>query len=125
MDPMIRGYPNRPSVLQGDTLRLHIASDDAPLRFQIYFYRQEESLVFRARTEAMLVQPRPLGTPDRDWNWPIYEYPVPHDWESGAYIARFVPLGHEDVHSAADLDHSEAVALFVVKKLRSQCENTL
>jgi hypothetical protein len=112
---MIRGYPNPPSVLQGDKLRLHIAAD-APVWFQIWFYRQGESLELKARTEAMLAQARPLGAPDRDWNWPIHEYPIPLDWESGAYIARFVPIEHNDVNDdAADPDHPEAAALFVVK----------
>src|SRR5712671_4607236 len=109
---MIRGYPNPPSVLQGEILRLHIASD-VPAWFQICFYRQGERLAFRARTEAMLAHPRPLGAPDRDWNWPIYEYPIPRDWESGAYIARFVPIEHKDIHNnLADPGHPEAAALF-------------
>jgi len=111
---MIRGYPNPPSVLQGEVLRLHIASETR-LHFQIWFYRQGQSLVLKARTEAMVADARPLGAPDRDWNWPIYEYPIPRDWESGAYIARFVPLKQEDIRDPADLGHLEAAALFVVK----------
>jgi len=111
---MIRGYPNPASVLQGEVLRLHIASD-TPLHFQIWFYRQGQTLALKARTEAMVADAQPLGAPDRDWNWPIYEYPIPSDWESGAYIARFVPLEQEDIRDPADLDHPEAAALFVVK----------
>jgi len=75
---MIRGYPNPPSVLQGETVRLHIASD-TPLHFRIWFYRQGQTLVLKARTEAMVAHAQPLGAPDRDWNWPIYEYPIPSD----------------------------------------------
>jgi hypothetical protein len=111
---MIRGYPNPASVLQGEVLRLHIASD-TPLHFQIWFYRQGQTLALKARTEAMVADAQPLGAPDRDWNWPIYEYPIPSDWESGAYIARFVPVEQEDIRDPADLDHPEAAALFVVK----------
>jgi hypothetical protein len=111
---MIRGYPNPPSVLQGDILRLHIAGD-VPGWFHICFFRQGEHLVFKARTKAMFADARPLGAPDRDWNWPIYEYPTPRDWESGAYIALFVPLEHGDLDDPGDPRHSEAVALFVVK----------
>ena len=47
---MIHGYPNRASVLQGETLRLHIASDDAPVWFQTWFYRQGEALELKAQT---------------------------------------------------------------------------
>jgi hypothetical protein len=111
---MIRGYPNPPSVLQGGTLRLHIASVDS-LWFRIFIYRQGECLAFKARTEPMLAHARPLGAPDRDWNWPIYEYAIPRDWESGAYIARFVPLDQENIRDPADPCHAEAAALFVVK----------
>jgi len=111
---MIRGYPNPPSVLQGETLRLHIASD-VPVWFRIWFYRQGESLDLKARTEAKLAHARPLGAPDHDWNWPIYEYPVPRDWVSGAYIARFVPLEHADIRDPAAPGHLDAAALFVVK----------
>jgi Phosphotransferase enzyme family len=111
---MIRGYPNPPSVLQGEAVRLHIASD-TPLHFQIWFYRQGQTLVLKARTEAMVADALPLGAPDLDWNWPIYEYPIPRDWESGAYIARFVPVEQEDIRALADPGHPEAAALFVVK----------
>ena len=71
---MIRGYPNPPSVLQGEAVRLHIASD-TPLHFQIWFYRQGQTLVLKARTETMVADALPLGAPDRDWNWPYFRCP--------------------------------------------------
>src|SRR6266851_5201429 len=114
MDHMIRGYPDRPSVLPGEILRLHIAAE-APLWFQIWFYRQGGALVLKARTEAMSAHVRPLGAPDRDWNWPVYEYPIPRDWTSGAYIALFIPVENADAHNAADPRRHDAAALFVVK----------
>jgi len=61
---MIRGYPNPPSVLQGEAVRLHIASD-TPLHFQIWFYRQGQTLVLKARTETMVADALPLGAPAR------------------------------------------------------------
>jgi hypothetical protein len=85
-----------------------------PVWFETWFYRQGQSFELKARTEAKLAHARPLGPPDRDWNWPIYEYSIPRDWESGAYIARFVPLG-EDFSDAALPGRPEAAALFVVK----------
>src|SRR6516225_4645708 len=90
--PMIRGYANHPSVLQG------------------------ERLEFKAQTKPMLAHARPLGAPDRDWNWPIYEYPIPCDWESGAYVALFVPIGNEAGSDPVISPLSEAAALFVVKR---------
>jgi Ser/Thr protein kinase RdoA (MazF antagonist) len=114
---VIRGYPNRPSVLQGDILRLHLAGDE-PSRFYIFFYRQGEQLLFKGRTEVILAHSRPLGPPDRDWNWPIYEYPIPHDWAPGAYVALFVPVDDADALDPARVCHSEAAALFVVRNCR-------
>jgi len=114
VDQMIRGYPHCPSVLPGEILRLHIAAD-APVWFQIWFYRQGESLMLKARTEAMLAQARPLGAPDRDWDWPVYEYPVPRDWKSGAYVARFVPVERAGTHHPADPHQRDVAALFVVR----------
>ena len=111
---MIRGYPDHPSIFPGDVLRLHIAAA-ARLWFQILFYRQGESLVLKARTQALLAHPRPLGPPDCDWHWPAYEYLIPRDWKSGVYIALFVPLQQSEPCELADLCTSEATALFVVK----------
>jgi hypothetical protein len=111
---MIRGYPDRPSVLPGEILRLHIAAD-APLWFQILVYRQGEALVLKARTEAMLAHARPLGAPDRDWDWPVYELPIPSDWISGVYIAAFVPIAASPADHLGGPCHREAVALFVVR----------
>jgi hypothetical protein len=114
---VIRGYPHRASAFPGEILRLHITAE-APLRFQIWFYRQGESLVLKARTEAMVAEARPFGAPDSDWDWPAYEYPIPRDWESGAYIALFVPIEEADTHDPADPEQREAAALFVVKSRR-------
>jgi hypothetical protein len=117
MGQMIRGYPDRPSVFPGEILRLRIAGD-APLWFQIWFYTQGQSrsrLAFKARTDAMPAHARPLGAPDRDWDWPVYEYPVPCDWKSGAYVALFVPVEHADTDYPTVAHEWEAAALFVVR----------
>jgi hypothetical protein len=111
---VIRGYPHRASVLPGEVLRLNIAAD-APLWFQIWFYRQGEFLVLKARTEAMRAHTQSLGPPDRDWSWPVFEYLIPRDWESGVYVAVFVPVEHADAHDPADPHQRDATALFVVR----------
>jgi hypothetical protein len=114
MDHMIRGYPDRASIFPGDVLSLHIAAD-APVWFQVGFYRQGASLVPKAQTEALLACALPLGAPDRDWNWPTYEYRIPHDWEPGVYIALFVPVGQSATFGSADVHTRDAAALFVVR----------
>ena len=115
---MIRGYPHRVGVLPGDILQLHVAAD-APVRFQIWFYRQGEALVLKARTGALQAQARPLGALDRSWNWPVYEYPIPRDWESGPYVALFVPAEQANGTDPADPGQHEAAALFVVRSRRA------
>jgi hypothetical protein len=95
-------------------LRLHLAAD-APLWLQIWFYRQGEDLVLKARTETMLAQTRPLGPPDRDWHWPVYEYAIPRDWTSGVYLAAFVPVGDPTADNRTSLNDRETAALFVVR----------
>lgn len=69
--------------------------------------------------EAMLAHSQPLGAPDCDWNWPVYEYQIPLDWESGAYIALFVSLERENTCDPADPHQREAGALFVVRSRRA------
>jgi hypothetical protein len=110
---LIRGYPSPPSVFPGETLRLHIAAD-APIRFRIWFYRRGAALLLKARTGPMLADARPFGAPDRDWDWPAYEYPIPCDWESGAYVALFVPLAEPAAPDPTEPFQRDAAALFVV-----------
>jgi hypothetical protein len=114
VDHKIHGYTDRPSVFPGEVLRLSIAAD-APLQFQIWFYRQGQSLVLKARTEALRAYTRSLRAPDRDWNWPVYEYLIPRGWEAGVYLAMFVPVECADAHDPADPRWHDAAALFVLR----------
>ena len=111
---MICGYPDHPSVLPGETLRLHIASD-RPVSFRAYFFRHAMAPVYKGRTEVMLAYERSFGPPDREWDWPVYEYQIPSDWPSGAYIALFVGVDDEDTFDPANPQQREAGALFAVK----------
>jgi hypothetical protein len=54
------------------------------------------------------------GCSDLDWNWPIYEYPIPRDWNRGLYRA-LCSCQARDIRALADPGHPEAAALFVVK----------
>jgi hypothetical protein len=111
---MIRGYPGRPSVFAGDILQLHVAADTSAW-FRIRFYRQGEHLVLKARTEALVAEVRPLGSPDQDWNWPVFEYPIPCDWEPGAYLAAFLPSDDADADEASEPRPIDEAALFLVR----------
>jgi hypothetical protein len=111
---MIRGYPHRPTVFAGEILRLHIAGD-TPAWFRIYFYRQGERLVVKSQTVDMLAKAQRLGPPDQDWGWPTYEFPIPRDWEPGAYIAVFVRNSDADTYDPVEPRNSGSAALFVVR----------
>jgi hypothetical protein len=63
MDQMIGGYLPRPAFCRG--------------RYCGCTYRTTRPFT------SMVADVQPLGALDRDWNWPIHEYPIPSDWESG------------------------------------------
>ena len=44
------------------------------------------------------------------WNWPISEYPIQGDWESGAYIARFSSVSAMSLSARSEMV-SEVISL--------------
>jgi hypothetical protein len=105
---VIRGYPASAGVAPGDTLVLHIATD-APC-FRVVFYRWGDGLLRLSETDWLSGKyAAPRGAAE-DWQWPSYEFPVPHDWLSAVYIAH---LEEPDGNPVA-LAMESAVVLFVV-----------
>jgi len=104
--PLISGYPARPSVQPGDTLRLHI-STKAP-SFRLVIYRQTTTLEQMAEFPGLPGQFQPVLHASEDFRWPVYPVSIPTDWPSGAYIAQCVP----DVSAGGTSETSEI--LFVV-----------
>ena len=111
---MIRGYPGRSTVVAGEILLLHIAAD-TPASFRICFYRQGECLVLKARTDTLRAEARAVGSPDQDWNWPVFEYPIPCNWEPGAYVAMFVLSTDAGTYDPSIPPNRDSAALFVVR----------
>ena len=113
---MIKAYPETPSVRPGDTLVLHVSTNQ-PL-FRVNFYRQGQNLDLMDSSDWMTGYSFLDGPPDQDWGWLGYEFPIPEDWPSGAYIAMFFEGDeHGFETSSPDVstpDGSEAKALFVV-----------
>lgn len=109
---MISGYPGRASVLPGERLVLHVATDR--LRFRVNFLRWADGLVMMQQSAW---QPgeraNPRGAGD-DWHWPSYVFDVPADWPSGVYIAHLEEPGGRPPALAMD----SAAALFVVRGRR-------
>src|SRR5215831_15374741 len=112
MDQMIRGYLPRPAFCRGyfgctyRATRPFTSKSGSTGNANFGAKGADRSDVRRCPA---------VGTPDRDWNWPIYEYPIPSDWESGAFIVRFVPLEQEDIRDPANPNDPETAALFVGK----------
>jgi hypothetical protein len=104
----INGYPARPSVRAGEVVRLHVATS-AP-RFHVDFYRWGAT----PRHTGHVEWPGQAATPgrfDADWQWPVHEFRVPRDWQSGVYIA---VLSVEPTSDSPALDSREARMLLVV-----------
>lgn len=87
---MVQGYPHWPSVSPGDTLTLHVSTDQP--QFSIDFYRQGQTLAIMGNLPVQYGYNIPQGSPDVDWGWPSYDFQIPDDWHSGAYIAIFIQV---------------------------------
>lgn len=116
---MIQAYPDRPSLRAGETLRLHVSTDNPHRRFRVEFYRQGEQLVFMGQFAGQTGHNFARLSHHEDWSWPGYDFQLPADWPTGAYIAALVetdeqgdPLTSSNEMSA---DRREARALFVVR----------
>src|SRR5581483_8694704 len=119
--PMIRGYPRWPSVRPGETLTLHVSTDQPAFRAE--FSRQGATLARMTGPEGGWLQGYafPDGPPDRDWGWPGYEFAIPPEWPSGAYVAVLVErdaAGREHRPDVTTADGCDARALFVVRSAR-------
>ena len=116
---MIRGYPHRASVAPGETLVLHVSTDAARFRINVYRWHDGPMPVFRSRPLPGRDAP-PAGA-DVDWGWPEYALRVPEDWPSAVYIVHFETDSAEDSAATAahrgppDLALDRAAALFVVR----------
>ena len=86
---MILGYPEQSSVRPGETLAMHI-STDAPA-FRIDVVRQESAEVPVWNSDWLVGQFAPVpAQAGANLKWPGYDVPVPADWPTGVYLARFV-----------------------------------
>lgn len=120
---MIQGYPDRPALRPEETLRLHVSTDNPHKSFRVDFYRQGAELV---KMGSLAMQTGHDFAPLRHyeaWGWPGYDFQIPNDWPSGAYIANFIetdeqgePLGSSEEIS---VDARNGKALFVVKSSSS------
>ncbi len=118
---MIQGYPRWPSIRPGETLTLHVSTDQP--HFRIDAYRQGRRLepMGRLGPERLRGCALPPGPPDRDWGWRGYDVRIPPGWPSGAYVALLVPLdaaGRAHDPPVPTADGADGRALFVVRSAR-------
>jgi hypothetical protein len=116
---MIQGYPDRPALRPEEKLRLHVSTDNPHKSFRVDFYRQGAELVKMGSLDAQIGYHFAQLRHHDDWGWPGYNFPIPNNWPSGAYIANLVetdqqgePIANSEEVSA---DGRNAKALFVVK----------
>jgi hypothetical protein len=114
---MIRAYPQRASVFPGDTLELHVSTDQPFFRADIY--RQGVNLNYVASTGWMAGIDGGESGPDVDWGWAGYNIPIGVNWSSGAYIIMLIEGdSQQNEVSRPDTSTSDgrsAKALFIVK----------
>ena len=112
---MIYAYPRAPSVQQGTTVVLHVATT-AP-QFRVDFYRQGASLEHVAGSASRTGGAFPFGPVAVDWGWPAHEFDIGEDWRPGVYIAMLTELGsvHGTGPDASTPDGEWGKALFVVR----------
>jgi N,N-dimethylformamidase beta subunit-like, C-terminal len=116
---MIQGYPDRPALRHGEKLRLHVSTDNPNKSFRVDFYRQGVGLVKMGSLDTQTGHEFAPLRHYEAWGWPGYDFQIPNDWPSGAYIANLIetdeegePIGSSEEVSA---DGRNAKALFVVK----------
>ena len=113
---MIQGYPDRPALRPGEKLRLHVATDNPHKTFRIDFYRQGVGLIKMGSLDTQIGHHFAPLRHYENWGWPGYEFQIPGDWPSGAYIADLVETGQSiDSSEEVSADGRNAKALFVVK----------
>jgi hypothetical protein len=115
---MIRGYPRYPSVLPGDTLTLHVSTDQP--EFRVEFYRVGRGLhrMELPATARFAGHNYPPGPTDQDWGWPGYGFVIPSSWPTGCYIAMLVAVSGDGVEHGPDMTTADGVdskAFFVVR----------
>jgi hypothetical protein len=120
---MIQGYPDRPGLYAGETLRLHVSTDNPHAFFRVDFYRQGEKLVKLGGLEAQRGHNFAPLSHYEAWGWPGYDFQIPNDWPSGAYIAMLVETDEQGAKISSldenSADGRSAKALFVVKNRES------
>ena len=116
---MIQSYPDRPALRAGEKLRLHVSTDNPYKSFRVDFYRQGDGLIKMGSLDAQTGHHFAPLRHYEAWGWPGYDFQIPNDWPSGAYIANLIetdeqgePIGSRENASA---DGRNAKALFVVK----------
>ena len=121
---MIQAYPDRSSVRAGEKLRLHVSTDNPHKSFRVDFYRQGVELVRMGSLDAQTGHHFAPLRHYESWGWPGYDFQIPGDWPSGAYIAYLIetdvqgkPINSGEAVSA---DGPHAKALFVVKSHNAQ-----
>src|SRR5215467_6840281 len=92
---MIQGYPDRPALRPGEKLRLHVSTDNSHKNFRVDFYRQGVELVKMGSLEAQTGHDFAPLRHYEAWGWPGYDFQIPNDWPSGAYIANLIETGEQ------------------------------
>src|SRR6185295_8159717 len=113
--PGSRLYPARPSVFAGQTLSLCVSC--AAPEFRLDLYRQGASSELAWQSDWQPGELVSLARPDRDFQFPPYDFALPDTLAPGVYLARLVEGsgGVELAVQSPAVLAGKAEALFVVR----------
>ena len=114
---MIEGYPARPSVSPGETLRLHVSTDAPAFRLHLVRWGATAEAVGDFGLGTCAGEYALDGPLADDWGWPAVEIQVPADAQSGVYLGRLIEVADASDPTAGGTPDVDAVAadlLFVV-----------
>jgi len=92
----IEGYTNQQSYIAGDEIVFHMSASTDAIDVQIERFGTKTQRVFEKSGVATMLRAIPADASSHGCNWPeTFRVKVPADWQSGYYIARFIPHGGE------------------------------
>ena len=92
----IEGYTDKQSYIAGDEIAFQMSASANAIDVQIERLGAKPQRVFEKSGIAASLRAIPAAASSHGCNWPeTFRVKVPADWQSGYYIARFIPQGGE------------------------------
>lgn len=115
----IEGYPGTLSVEPGETVPFHVSTSAGTFSVEILRLGATNETVWRKADLRGAAHPVPDNASSQGCGWPVsFEVPVPAEWRSGYYVARFRIADHGGTWTHRGRRTAESEAWFVVRSGR-------